>query len=100
MLSYSYNGPIEGKHNSDVARGEDEFDTPGWLLISKQIIWSINARTSIAEFRHANKQEQTPLMKTSNFQTFIISEKTAATNQLPLFISQRTHFVLGLPQKG
>lgn len=29
IQSYSYNRPFKGKHNVDVARAENEFDTPG-----------------------------------------------------------------------
>lgn len=28
IQSYSYNRPFKGKHNVDVARAENEFDTP------------------------------------------------------------------------
>lgn len=42
IQSYSYNRPFKGKHNVDVARAENEFDTPAlgcrYLLIDKWLL--------------------------------------------------------------
>jgi len=43
MPCFSYNRPVEGSHDADVAHGENEFDTPSLVgaLLESRVVFAV-----------------------------------------------------------